>query len=56
MSNPATFIDNLVMLRLKDINISSYSDEQLVATYWETRDQMEKAYESWHKRQPTKVV
>ena len=56
MLNPTTAIDNLVMLRLKDTDLSSLSDEELIAKYHQTAKQMRKAYTEWRKKQPVRVV
>ena len=56
MLNPTTEIDNLVMLRLKDTDLSGLSDEELVTKYHQAEQQMKKAYTEWHKKRPVKVL
>lgn len=56
MPDSSKTIDDLAMLRLKDVDLSSLSDEELVAKYMETRKQMEKARKAWKKKQPVRVV
>jgi hypothetical protein len=49
-------IQRLTMLRLKDTDLSKLSNEELVAKFFETGEQMEKAHAQWHHKQKVKVL
>jgi hypothetical protein len=49
-------IQMLTVLRMKDVDLSKLSDEELVAKFFETEKQMEKAHAQWNSKQKIKVV